>query len=164
MRWVPLLIALALLGIPVPAVAGERWQPSPTTESWQWQLQGELDLRIDASVYDIDGFEASRADVRALHRRGRKAVCYLDVGSWETYRPDAARFPRSVIGRRYDGFPDELGTRKQRARPSSPPSTSLRPASSAPPRRHSSSARSASPTTSSPGPGSRARRCAHGRA
>jgi hypothetical protein len=45
--------------------------------------------------------------VAALHRGGRVAICYLDVGSWETYRPDAGRFPRSVIGKRYEGFPDE---------------------------------------------------------
>ena len=45
--------------------------------------------------------------MRRLHRQGRRAICYLDVGSWESYRPDAGRFPRSVIGRRYEGFPDE---------------------------------------------------------
>jgi hypothetical protein len=45
--------------------------------------------------------------VRELHRQGRRVICYLDVGSWESYRPDAGRFPRSAIGRRYQGFPDE---------------------------------------------------------
>ena len=24
-----------------------------------------------------------------LHRLDRKVICYLDVGSWESYRPDA---------------------------------------------------------------------------
>ena len=38
---------------------------------------------------------------------GGTSICYLDVGSWESYRPDAGSFPRSVIGRRYEGFPDE---------------------------------------------------------
>lgn len=97
-----------LLAIAGASPAGaERWQPQPTTAPWQWQLQGKLDFGVEAPVYDVDGFEASRADVRALQRRGRRVVCYLDVGSWETYRPDAGRFPRSAIGRRYDGFPDE---------------------------------------------------------
>jgi hypothetical protein len=36
-----------------------------------------------------------------------KVVCYLDVGSWESYRPDRRQFPRSVIGRKYEGFPNE---------------------------------------------------------
>jgi hypothetical protein len=84
-----------------------RWRPRPTGEPWQWQLQGTIDTSIDAAVYDVDGFETARATVRRLHRQGRRVVCYLDVGSWESYRPDASRFPRSAIGRRYQGFPDE---------------------------------------------------------
>ena len=87
--------------------AEARWQPAPTSSAWQWQLQGRLDLGIAAGVYDVDGFESSRADVRALHRLGRRAICYLDVGSWESYRPDARLFPQAAIGRRYEGFPDE---------------------------------------------------------
>jgi hypothetical protein len=84
-----------------------RWHPKPTTSPWQWQLQGTIDTSIAAAVYDVDGFETPVGTVRELHRQGRRAICYLDVGSWESYRPDAARFPRSVIGRRYQGFPDE---------------------------------------------------------
>jgi hypothetical protein len=84
-----------------------RWRPRPTTEPWQWQLQGTIDTSIDAPVYDVDGFETSKRTVRNLHRLHRKVICYLDVGSWEEYRPDAKRFPRSVLGRRYEGFPEE---------------------------------------------------------
>ncbi len=84
-----------------------RWRPKPTTEPWQWQLQGPIDTSIDAAVYDVDGFETPQRIVSELHRLGRRVVCYLDVGSWESYRPDAGRFPRSAIGRRYQGFPDE---------------------------------------------------------
>ena len=60
-----------------------------------------------ASVYEVDGFETPARVVRKLHRQGRKVICYIDVGSWESYRPDKAEFPRSVIGRKYAGFPDE---------------------------------------------------------
>jgi hypothetical protein len=87
--------------------AGDHWRPAPRTAAWQWQLQGNLDLSLPASVYDVDGFEAKRSDLEALHRSGRKAICYLDVGSWESYRPDRDEFPAAVIGRRYEGFPDE---------------------------------------------------------
>jgi len=45
--------------------------------------------------------------VRKLHSEGRKAICYLDVGSWENFRPDKHEFPKSVIGKRYQGFPSE---------------------------------------------------------
>src|SRR4029077_10817729 len=85
----------------------QHWHPKPTTRPWQWQLQGKIDTSIAAAVYDDDGFETPQRTVRELHRQGRRVVCYLDVGSWESYRPDAGRFPRSVIGRRYPGFPDE---------------------------------------------------------
>lgn len=101
------LVLLALCPPPAGAVAGGHWRPAPRTAAWQWQLQGKLDLGLAASVYDLDGFEAGRGDVRVLHRRRRRVICYVDVGSWESFRPDAGRFPRSVIGRRYAGFPDE---------------------------------------------------------
>ncbi|HET7509734.1 MAG TPA: endo alpha-1,4 polygalactosaminidase [Solirubrobacterales bacterium] len=83
------------------------WKAAPTTAPWQWQLQGKIDTSVPACVFDVDGFETPRATVAALHRSGRVAICYLDVGSWESYRPDAKRFPRSVLGRRYEGFPNE---------------------------------------------------------
>jgi hypothetical protein len=106
------LTFLAALLLAAPSAAArphdhDWWHPRPTTAPWQWQLQGKPDLSIPAHVYDLDGFETSRRTVRRLHRRGRKVICYLDVGSWESYRPDRGEFPRSVIGRRYAGFPDE---------------------------------------------------------
>ncbi|MGV1050056.1 MAG: endo alpha-1,4 polygalactosaminidase [Solirubrobacterales bacterium] len=107
------LATLALLLAPAGAgavggVPGTRhWQPPPRTSAWQWQLQGKIDPTVRAWAYDVDGFEASKGDVRALHRHRRRAICYLDVGSWESFRPDADRFPPAVIGRAYPGFPDE---------------------------------------------------------
>jgi hypothetical protein len=92
---------------PIHHRAGGIWKATPTTAPWQWQLQGRIDTSVPACFYDVDGFEIPRATVTALHRGGRVAICYLDVGSWESYRPDADRFPRSVIGNRYEGFPDE---------------------------------------------------------
>lgn len=92
---------------PADAVVPGRWEPKPTTAAWQWQLQGKIDTGVPAAVYDVDGFEVSKGTVEQLHRLGRKVICYLDVGSWETYRPDAKQFPTAVIGRRYEGFPDE---------------------------------------------------------
>ncbi|HET7054366.1 MAG TPA: endo alpha-1,4 polygalactosaminidase [Solirubrobacterales bacterium] len=100
-------IAAAACGLLSCAPASAHWQPQLTQAPWQWQLQGRIDLSIPAPVYDVDGFETSRRTVRRLHNRGRKVVCYLDVGSWESYRSDRNEFPRSVIGRAYAGFPDE---------------------------------------------------------
>ena len=108
--WGVILLTFALLlGSASAATAGGtgRWQPKPTTAPWQWQLQGRIDTHFQAPVYEVDGFETPASTVRRLHRQGRKVVCYLDVGSWESYRPDKGQFPRSVIGRKYSGFPDE---------------------------------------------------------
>jgi hypothetical protein len=102
-----ILTTIALLLVAPAASPAAIWQPAPTTAAWQWQLQGRIDTGVDAAVYDIDGFETPKATVRTLHRQGRKAICYLDVGSWESYRPDAGQFPPGVIGNVYEGFPEE---------------------------------------------------------
>ena len=89
------------------AAPAGRWHPAPTTAPWQWQLQGPIDTSIPASVYELDGFDTPAKFVKRLHAQGRKVICYLDVGSWESYRPDRNAFPKSVLGNRYEGFPDE---------------------------------------------------------
>jgi hypothetical protein len=105
------LTGAACVAAPAAAIAAQpgagHWQPSTRTAAWQWQLQGKLDPGLGAWAYDVDGFETTKREVRTLHRRGRRAICYLDVGSWESYRPDAGRFPPAAIGRVYAGFPDE---------------------------------------------------------
>lgn len=104
-----LAIAAVLAGCGSGALASpeDRWHPAPTTAPWQWQLQGAIDTSIPAEVFELDGFDTPAQAVRQLHEEGRRVVCYLDVGSWESYRPDRDRFPKSLIGRRYAGFPDE---------------------------------------------------------
>ena len=39
------------------------------------------------------------AAARALHAAGRHVICYVDAGTWESFRPDAGAFPTSVLGR-----------------------------------------------------------------
>ncbi len=100
-----LFVAL-LFVTPAPAGNGQRWQPRPGT-TWQWQLTVPVDESVRAQVYDIDGFDNSAALVRRLHARGRKVICYLDVGAWESFRPDAGRFPPSVLGAVNPQWPDQ---------------------------------------------------------
>jgi hypothetical protein len=105
-----LLLLIGAVGLmlgPGSPAATAHWQPRPTTKPWQWQLQGKIDTSIDVPVFDVDGFETPARTVRKLHQLRARVICYLDVGSWESYRPDAGQFPRSAIGRRYEGFPDE---------------------------------------------------------
>ena len=75
--------------------------------SWQWQLQGPIDTSVDVEMFDVDGFEVTGATVDDLHALGSSVVCYLSAGSWEEWRPDAGRFPDSVIGNDYAGWPGE---------------------------------------------------------
>ncbi len=75
--------------------------------SWQWQLTGRLDPTVDATVFDVDGQTTSVAEVADLHRRHRYVICYVSVGTWESFRPDADRFPRQVIGKPLATYPDE---------------------------------------------------------
>lgn len=82
------------------------WTP-PLQTSWQWQLTGTLDLSVDAQMYDVDLFQTDAAAVAELHRRGRRAVCYVSVGTFEPWRPDAPRFPDSIKGRALEDFADE---------------------------------------------------------
>ncbi|MFD8305543.1 endo alpha-1,4 polygalactosaminidase [Streptomyces sp. NPDC059690] len=103
MRRPILLLALLLLSAGCAAhsdspASAPRWRPHPGV-AWQWQLSGRIDTSVDVPVYDIDGFDQSRATVAALHRKGRKVICYLSTGAWEDWRPDAKTFPRSVIGK-----------------------------------------------------------------
>jgi hypothetical protein len=92
--------------LPCDPRAGECWDPEPTTEPWQIQFQGRIDLTIPAPVYDID--VDSEADlVDAIHAQGDRAICYISAGSWEPFRSDAAEFPRRLLGKPIQGFEEE---------------------------------------------------------
>jgi hypothetical protein len=82
------------------------WRPAKGL-TWQWQLSGTIDTTIGAQVFDIDGQVNDATVVTALHGRGARAICYIDAGGWEDYRPDAAAFPASVLGSVVDGWPHE---------------------------------------------------------
>lgn len=81
------------------AYAGSRWIPAPG-DSYQIQYDGKLDLKVPADIYDLDMFDTSAKVVAKLHTMGRRVMCYVDVGTWEKWRPDAGEFPKSVIGNR----------------------------------------------------------------
>jgi hypothetical protein len=88
--------------------AGTWWRPRPVAaQTWQWQLSGRLDLSVAAAIYDVDAVETTAAQVRALHARGRKVICYVNAGAYESWRPDRGRFPGAVLGRPLDGWAGE---------------------------------------------------------
>jgi hypothetical protein len=82
------------------------WRPV-VGAAWQWQLTGPVNQSFDVDVYDIDMFDNPASVVAQLHAKGRKVICYISVGSWEDWRPDADQFPPVVIGKGYGGWPGE---------------------------------------------------------
>ncbi|MEV7021863.1 endo alpha-1,4 polygalactosaminidase [Kitasatospora sp. NPDC093558] len=84
-------------GTAAPPPSGARWQPTPGL-TWQWQLGGNVDQSVDVPVYDIDGFENDASVVASLHAKGRKVICYVNAGSWESFRPDATAFAKALQG------------------------------------------------------------------
>jgi hypothetical protein len=83
------------------------WIPSPS-DSFQWQLSGyPVDQTVHADIYDIDLFETPQETIDELHASGSKVICYINVGAWESYRPDAGKFPEQSLGRKYHGWKGE---------------------------------------------------------
>ena len=111
------------------------WRPSTGTGPFLYQLQGvpadagsggiaigqcqrawggsacvkpmvyAIDLYIDSSVNGRNDVP-NRQAVAAIHASGAFAICYVDAGTWESWRPDAGRFPPSVLGLP-NGWPGE---------------------------------------------------------
>lgn len=103
--------------------AASIWSPTSSEPvHFHWQLSTTFSAPADIVtsdglvVYDIDGQENDAATVAALHALGPnvKVVCYVDVGTWENFRPDEAQFPSSVLGNQ-NGWPGErwLDVRQQ---------------------------------------------------
>lgn len=101
------VLALSLLnGAAVTAQTTEIWDPV-VGDTFQIQFSEEMDLSVEADVYDIDMFDSPSETVQTLHDQGRKVVCYISAGSWERWRPDKRDFPERLLGRGLDGWPGE---------------------------------------------------------
>jgi hypothetical protein len=91
------------------------WEPGTQPIEWQWEIDHALNINSTKdmgtsatlytgapapkpTVYDIDMFMNPPSTITYLHSQGDTVICYLDTGAYETYRPDASQFPKSVIG------------------------------------------------------------------
>ena len=107
------------------------WYPKPRT-TWYWQLQETVDTSVEAEVYDIDLFDNTEQVVEELHEKGRKVICYINVGAYENWREDSDKFTtdgnepisdksnldRNIVGESYEGWDGEywLNIREQKVR------------------------------------------------
>lgn len=117
---VTLMIAAGMASSTASATSAP-WIPAPGLR-WQYQLQGVVDANVcqkplggktcvrpdvyDIDLYNDDGTALNTTAVHAIHAQGAHAVCYVDAGSWENWRPDANAFPAVVMGKT-NGWPGE---------------------------------------------------------
>jgi Glycoside-hydrolase family GH114 len=74
---------------------------------WLAQLDGAVDIEQPAEFFYLDAEQQDAEDLEELHRQGRHYLCYLSVGSFEEFRPDADTFPPATIGKPLADFPRE---------------------------------------------------------
>lgn len=86
----------------------EIWLP-PLGSSLSWQLVAneEINTEFNTDIFDLDAFETEASLISSLHSEGKKVFCYISVGSWEDWRPDADDFPSEIIGKDYEGWEGE---------------------------------------------------------
>ena len=82
----------------------------PAAEGLAWDIQlaeFEPEALGEVTVVEIDGAEATAADVDRLHREGMSAICYINAGAWEEWRTDAGAYPAELLGHAYPGWAGE---------------------------------------------------------
>ncbi len=83
------------------------WQPHPGI-SWNIQLSNPpIDTEAPVELFDLDLYDTPKELIDELHSRGKKAVCYINMGAWEDWREDKNNYPASVIGKVYQGWSGE---------------------------------------------------------
>lgn len=75
--------------------------------SLQYQITDELDTNVNAELFVVDLFDVDSQQVTQLHAAGKVVMAYVSVGTRESWRPDAGRFPQASIGRTLANYPDE---------------------------------------------------------
>lgn len=100
-----------------PVVETKRWIPS-VTDTWQWQLTGDIDTSYAVNVYDIDLFDTPESTIDALKARGVRVVCYFSGGSSEDWRADFKKLNAADMGNNLDDWAGErwLDTRSNNVR------------------------------------------------
>ena len=93
-----ILSALVLSGVATLA------QAAP---NWDWQLSEPIRVPQGVEIFDTDPDSVSARTIRRLNQRGVYTICYVSVGTVESYRDDVLAFPASVVGRTYGDWPDE---------------------------------------------------------
>ena len=79
----------------------------PPDSDWNWQLTGQLDVSVNAEVWDVDLFDTTPELIRQLQQNGRYVICYFSAGTIENWRPDAGDVDEATIGLPMDDWEGE---------------------------------------------------------
>ena len=114
-----------LLGLAALAQAGSCgkraavWQPTAGT-TWEIVLLSEVNIDVNnpslvnnVQVLDFDLFTNTnngkdKSKIDALHKIGKKVICYFSAGSYEPGRPDSNKFTAKDKGAELKGWPGEF--------------------------------------------------------
>ena len=105
------------LAVSYSTTAPTRWSPR-TSDTWQWQLTGALNLSYAVTMYDFDIVDTPITTITDMRSIGKRVVCYFSAGSAENWRPDYAMFLPSDMGNALSGWAGErwLDTRSDNVR------------------------------------------------
>jgi hypothetical protein len=85
-----------------------RWIPQAGL-TWYWQLFGTMNYDRNAQAYDVDPASFPGQDIAGnLHARGKRAICYVNVGATESFRNDLGGVPASAKGAELADWPGEF--------------------------------------------------------
>jgi hypothetical protein len=100
-------IILAVIALPAAALAEDFWRPTAGLSFSIVLSASPSTVETPVKVVELDLFDTDAETIAALKRKGKRVICYMSAGSWENWRPDKGAFPKSVIGKPYDGWPGE---------------------------------------------------------
>ncbi|QDS70760.1 hypothetical protein FKW77_003656 [Venturia effusa] len=99
--------------LPTTPTSSKVWQPK-VGQTWQIVLSQPIALSPaattvspDVDIFDIDLFTNNQSTIDALHRMGKKVICYFSAGSYEPDRPDSHQFTEKDKGKGLEGWPAE---------------------------------------------------------
>lgn len=75
--------------------------------TWHWQIDGYPPVPPKEQVIDLDLFDVPESKIREYRDAGKTVICYFSGGSYEAWRPDASKIPKSARGKKMSGW-DEL--------------------------------------------------------
>ncbi len=105
--WLLFVLVLLLGAADTGAAAADRlWVPSQGLR-FDIQFTKPFDFERPVDFLELDLFDATPQTIASLKARGVRLACYINAGAWENWRPDANRYPATVLGKAYEGWPGE---------------------------------------------------------